>query len=399
MILDGEQLIPGLSIALPQVGPQCVLGIELNPYAAELARVTIWIGQIQWMLRHGWGLDKNPILQKLDQIANRDALLDESGSEVRWPAADVIVGNPPYLGSQRMLSELGENYVELLRTRFDGRVPGSADFVTYWVEKARACIETGPTTRAGLVTTNSVRHGANRKVLDRVRETGNIFEAWADEPWVVDGADVRVSLVCFESKGSVGVKKLDGKPVSDIFSDLTGPAPGGSAIDLTAAVRLQQNQGLAFQGPVKVGPFDIPGELAREWLRHPVNPNGKSNQNVLRPWANGLDISRRPSDTWIIDFGVDMSEEEAALFECPFEYVRLHVKPMRDQGRREGRKTYWWRHGETVPALRRALKPLGRFIATVRHSKHRSFVWLDARILPDSALVAVARDDDTLFGI
>src|SRR5262249_27596411 len=158
---------------------------------------------------------------------------------------------------------------------------------------------------------------------------------------------------------------------------------------------LKENKGIAFQGTSKVGAFDIPGALARQWLQVPLNPNGRPNSNVLRPWANGMDITRRPSDTWIIDFGVDMPEETAGLYELPFQYVVEHVKPTRVTLRREGYRKYWWRYAETRAGMRRALQPLARFILTPRVAKYRLFVWAEPSILPDSRLYAVAREDDT----
>src|SRR6185437_761396 len=120
--------------AFPSVGPENVMGIEINPYAAELARMTIWIGEIQWMMQHGFSHSR-PVLNKLDQIACRDALLNEDGTEAEWPAADYIVGNPPFLGDKKILMELGDEYVAKLRRVYDGRVPGGADLVTYWFAK------------------------------------------------------------------------------------------------------------------------------------------------------------------------------------------------------------------------------------------------------------------------
>src|SRR5664279_4915046 len=119
------------------------------------------------------------------------------GSEAEWPVCDAIVGNPPFLGDKVMRGELGGDYTDTLRKCYEGRVPGGADLVTYWFEKARAQIEGGKCTAVGLVATNSIRGGANRKVLDRIVETGRISDAWSDEPWVNDGAAVRVSLVSF----------------------------------------------------------------------------------------------------------------------------------------------------------------------------------------------------------
>jgi type II restriction/modification system DNA methylase subunit YeeA len=194
----------GLSPRVPVIGPEIVHGIEINPLAAELARTTIWIGDIQWRLRNGIYARPDPILRKLEAIECRDALMttkgDGSFAEAEWPAAEFIVGNPPFLGDKLMVAGLGESYVENLRRIFDGRVPGAADLVTYWFEKARANFEAGRTNIVGLVATNSIRGGANRVSLERIASVAAIFNAWSDEPWIVDGAAVRVSIVCFEQK-------------------------------------------------------------------------------------------------------------------------------------------------------------------------------------------------------
>ena len=152
-------------------------------------------------------------------------------------------------------------------------------------------------------------------------------------------------------------------------------------------------------GDVKGGAFDVPGDLAREWLRLPANPNGRPNGDVLKPWMNGMDITRRPSGRWIVDFGFAMDESAAALYEAPFQHVAEHVRSVRHRGRHKARARYWWRHVSPGPETWRALDGLKRYIATPRVAKHRLFVWLDTAICPDSALIAIARDDDTTFGI
>jgi type II restriction/modification system DNA methylase subunit YeeA len=396
-ILEAEQL--GLHRQNPDVGPEAVRGIEINPYAAELARVTVWIGEIQWMLNHGYSLNANPVLKPLDQIECRDAVLNPDGTEPEWPEADVIVGNPPFLGNKKMISVLGEEYVSQLRDLYEGRVPGGVDLVTYWFEKARAMLEAGKVERAGLVATNSIRGGWNRRVLERIRETGYIFDAWDDEPWIVEGAAVRVSLVSFAGKASVLPVRLDGEPVAEVYADLTArTAAAAPRLDLTRVGLLAENAGIAFQGPVKVGPFDVDGDLARQWLLVP-NTHGKPNSAVLRPWANGMDVTRRPSDTWIVDFGVGMTKVEAALYQAPFEYVRQHVKPLRDRNRDVHRREQWWLLGRSGEDLRAAVAPLSRYAATARVAKHRLFVWLPGILLPDCQLVIIARDHDTTFGI
>ncbi len=381
----------GLHREFPQVGPAAVLGIEINPYAAELARVSVWIGEIQWMLRNGFSASTRPILKPLHTIECRDALLNDDGSEAAWPRADVVIGNPPFLGANSMIGVLGHQYVARLRTVYAKDTEGAVDMVTYWFAKSWSAISSGRTSRAGLVATQSIRRGASQKVLGKIARQGRIFDAWDDEPWIVEGAAVRVCLICFSSNHS-DMARLDGHEVEEIYSDLS------SGLGLGEVRQLSENRNVAFQGPVKVGPFDIEGDLARHWLLQPPNANGRHNSDVLRPWANGADVTGRPSGRWIIDFA-EMTERQAAFYQAPFEYVRSHVKPLRDSNRRERRRRYWWQHGETVPGLRRAIADLTRFILTPRVAKHRVFAWGASRLLPDTRLVTIARDDNTIFGI
>ncbi len=246
VITEAEML--GLPRQFPLVGPENVLGIEINPFAAELARVSIWIGEIQWMLNHGFALSKSPILRNLDNIQLRDAVLNPDGSEPEWPTADVIVGNPPFLGGSKLLAALGNEYVTRLRTLYQGRVPGGADLVTYWFEKARAMIEIDKVKLAGLVATNSIRGGANRTVLARIGASGAIFTAWSDESWINEGAAVRVSLVAFGPKVDDREVILDGQRVGTIHADLTASTGGGEEVNLTLARALRANLGVCFMG-------------------------------------------------------------------------------------------------------------------------------------------------------
>src|SRR5690606_6836261 len=160
--------------------------------------MVVWIGYLRWNRANGYTSRQEPILEPLGNICLHDALMNEDGTECQWPEADFIIGNPPFIGGKRLRSELGDEYVEELFAAFDGRVPREADFVTYWFEKARARIEWGGSERAGLIATNSIRGGANRRVLQRIKDTGDIFLAWSDEPWILEGAAVRVSIVGFD---------------------------------------------------------------------------------------------------------------------------------------------------------------------------------------------------------
>jgi type II restriction/modification system DNA methylase subunit YeeA len=377
----------------PQVGPQAVLGIELNPYAAELARVVIWIGEIQWMLTNGFAYERDPILRPLDTIACRDAILDlsdpEHPREPSWPAADVIVGNPPFLGGKLLRNNLGDEYVDAIFRFYRHRVPAEADLVCYWHEKARTMLANRQLKRVGLLATQGIRGGANRRVLQRIKQTGDIFMAWSDEPWVVEGANVHVSIIGYDD-GTETERRLDGHPVTAINANLS------AGLDLTRVRRLPENLGIAFMGDTKGGPFDIPEELAREMLASP-NPDGRSNAEVVRPWANGLDVTRRPRRMWIIDFGTDMPLDQAALYEKPFEYVKAQVLPARLKSRTTIEE--WWLHERRRGEMRQALEGLTRYLATARLAKHRLFVWLPTATLPDSQLIVFAHDDDYFFGV
>ena len=390
----------GFQRAFPEIGPANVKGIEINPYAAELARVSVWVGEIQWMRRNGFSEARDPILKPLDTIECRDAILAPDNTEPEWPEADVVIGNPPFLGGKLLISNLGEGYVSRMFATYANRVPAEADLVCYWFEKAGQQIASGKANRAGLVATNSIRGGANRRALQAATDNRRIFEAWSDEPWVIDGAAVRVSLVCFSRAGdeSTAGSRLNGAAVDEIFADLTAQRDG-VGVDLTNVRGLAKNAGVAFMGDTKGGPFDIAGDLAREWLRLPANPNGRMNTDVLKPWVNGMDLTRRPAGKWVVDFGLSMSVGEAALYEEPFRWVQEHVWPAWAKQREAERRNQWWLHHRPRPNMWAALDGLSRYIVTPRVAKYRLFVWVDGRVCPDSATIAIARDDDTTFGI
>jgi hypothetical protein len=378
---------------LPQIGPEAVLGIEINAYAAELARVTIWIGEIQWMIRHGLGYRRDPILKSLHHIETRDALLDLSDPsnprEAEWPEAEFIVGNPPFLGGKWMRRAFGDVHLDTLFRVFDGRVPRNADFVTYWHEKARVQIERRRSRRAGLLATQGIRHSASRPVLDAIKGSGDIFFARADEPWILAGASVHISFVA-QDDGSEANRELDGQPVAAINPNLTA----GS--DVTQARRLLVNAATCFMSATKGGPFEIEATTAA-WMLAQPNPDGRANTDVLRPWMNAADLMGRSRGMWIIDFGVGMPEGEAALYEAPFEYVRQNVLPVRQKSRTTIES--WWQLERPRPEMRASIASLTRILVTPAVSRHRVFCWLGAHVLPDHRILVIARDDDYTLGV
>ena len=375
----------------PRVQPDQMLGLEINHYAAELARTALWIGYIQWHQANGFAYTQRPILTPLDTIRQTDAILDlsdpDNPAEPEWPAAEFIVGNPPFLGHVPFRETLGSYYADGLYALYGNRIPNFSDLCCYWFEKARAHIESGATKRAGLLATQTIRSQSSRPVLTRIKETGGIFDAVSDKDWILDGAAVHISIICFDDGSDVN-RSLDGTPVSSINSDLT------VGIDLTRAQRLATNSGIAFQGVTKVGAFDISEDVALAMMAQ-GNPHGRPNSDVIRRWINGADITQRSRNMWIIDFG-DMSLEQAALYEAPFEHIYAHVRPQRERSR--STISSWWLHERPRPKMRQALAPLERYIATPKVAKHRFFVWLSTEMLPSNLVIPVASDDDYMIG-
>lgn len=380
----------------PAVGPQQLYGIEINPYAFDLAQMTIWIGYLQWIHDNGFGWGNEPYLRLMDNFRHMDAILDRSDpdnpKEPDWPEAEFIIGNPPFLGGKRLRTELGDAYVDNMFTVFEDRVSRESDLVTYWFEMARNQIQKGKAKRAGLIATQAIRAGANRKVLERIKQHGDIFMAWSDREWVLDGADVRVSLIAFDGGHEIE-RELDGRPVQSIHSNLS------SAADITRARRLTTNQERCFMGDTKGGAFDIGDDVALPMLVLPSNPNGRCNSDVIRPWMNASDIVRRRRSMWLIDFGVDMEVRGASFFERPFEHVLRNVRPERAKNNRATYRERWWLHVEPRPALRAACANRSRYIATPRVAKHRIFIWCSSEIIPDSRIYLFALDSDYEFGV
>ncbi len=392
--LAGELGLP-MMMAISAPSPAQLYGIEINEYAHELAQATIWIGYIQWLRENGYGLPPEPVLRKLDNIHRMDAILafDAEGKPVEpeWPVADVVVGNPPFLGDKRMRGELGDEYVNSLRKLYEGQIPGQSDLVCYWLEKARSLIEVQKLNRVGLLATQGIRGGANRKVLERIKATGDLFWAQSDRDWILNGATVHVSMLGFDN-GQEKNKILDGQVVLTINADLT------SEFDLTLAKRLLENQSISFIGTQRTGPFDISDDIARKMLLSGGNPNNRPNSDVIRPWMNAMDLMGNSRNMWHIYFGIDIPLERAAEYEQPFEYAKKYVYPVRKDNRQNKLREQWWLFEKPHPAMMDALKGLSKYIATPMVSKHRVFVWLSIEVIPENLLVVFATESDYIFG-
>ena len=389
--LEAEAL--GLPRGFPQLGPEVVLGIELSSYAAELARVSVWIGEIQWMRRNGFEAAKNPILRTLNTIENRDAVLAPNGTRAIWPKADVVIGNPPFLGDKLLRRNLGDEYVEKLRNAYRKCLKNNVNLVVYWFAQANRHLEAKSATSIGLVATNTIRQPQNRVVLEDLFSIASPSSVWSDEEWTVDGANVRVSLICATLSNSTVM--LDGNKVSSISSDLRSDA---NQTDLTLAKSLTSSKGNSFFGFSLAGEFSISGATAREWLNK-SNPNQERNSKVLAPLVIGKDITERYRDTWVVNFSEFRNEFEASCFEAPFEHLKDHVFKVRQRNNRASRKKYWWLFGETRPALRAKLEAVNSYICTPERSKHRFFKIYSKSIAPEHRLVVFPSECFVLFGL
>ena len=413
---------------LPTVRPTQLHGIEINPYAAELAQVVIWIGYLQWMQANGFNVPRDPILEPLQSIECRDAILDLTDSEhpvpAAWPDTDFIVGNPPFLGDKLLRGGLGDEYVDMLFSVHQHAIPNGSDLCCYWFEKARGEVEmskalrkVGPDgkgryvdslgqrhskrhyleivnslgLRVGLLATQGIRGGGNREVLKRIKETGDIFLAWSDREWILDGASVHVSIIGFDD-GTETTRVLDTQSVASVNADLTRGA------DLTQSKTLAENADLSFLGSCKGGSFDIAQDETLRLLRAGGNPNRRSNTDVMRPVTNSSDLLRRNPPRWIID-NADLELPEACQYELPHAVVEERVRPVRERNRNRWLRENWWRPQRMRPEMRRAVVDLKRFLVTPTTAKHRVFVWLNHPTLPDHQLIVFARSDDSFFGV
>jgi hypothetical protein len=427
-------------LRMQEMGPQNFLGIEVKPWAREIAELTLWIGFHQFWKRHHAVQPPEPVLQDTGTLELRDAVLawdavrrvperdrpdptprianpvtgelmpDPSAKlpylehvnarPAAWPDADFIVGNPPFLGQFRQREALGDGYVEAIRTAYPD-VPDAADLVMYFVRNAALAVSGGRTIRAGLITTQSVTQKQNRQVLEAamLRGTRPVW-AVADHYWNDGGEDARVRVamtVLAQDPPRATLVRVDGEArvtetnlVHRLNSDLSAHAD----VPAAANMPLRANIGLSSPGFKLHGAgFVIQEEEAQMLLG--ADPRAT---DILRPFRNGKDFTTRPRGAFLIDFGL-MSEGEARQHPVLFDIVRDRVKPERDANKRATYAQFWWRFGEARRELRASLAGLSRYIVTAETAKHRLFEFLPGSFAPDNSLIVVADDDAFLLGV
>jgi hypothetical protein len=357
-------------------------GMDTDPFAVELARVTLMIARKVAHDRLGLTEQELP-LDNLDKnIVQADALFTP------WPEADAIIGNPPFLGGKYMRLNLGDEYIDQVLARFSD-VRDSVDFCSYWFRLAHDMLKDHG--YAGLVGTNSIRQGKSRRAtLDYIRNNGGyIHSAVSTQAWSGE-ANVHVSIVNWAKHQPDGCR-LDDQEVKTINTSLR------SALDVSDAARLQANRDYIFQGVIPIGKgFNVDPGQAENWLK-----NTPEYAAILRPYSVGANLAQRPAgrpDRWIIDFG-EKDLEEAEQYQVAFDQVKELVKPERDLNRRETRRLNWWRYGENAPKMRRALSGLTRFFAVPEVSKWSVFIVCEPSWLCSNLNKAVASEDYYVLGL
>jgi len=437
-----EEITGAPELAVEEVGPWQFHGIEVKAWAREIAELTLWIGYHQWWRRtHGHTQPPEPVLRDTGTLELRDAVLawdqviedpDRSrpdptprirssvtgemvpdpdatlpyreykgARQAEWPEADYIIGNPPYMGRGRQREAFGDGYVDAIRSAYPD-VPDNADYVMYWWYKAAQRVASSETTRAGLITTNSIREKHNREVIEDAREEGaHVIWAAADHPWVGEtgSADVRVAMtvVAPPQDDAVLVEVDDSaalvaeRSVPALHSDLTADANVAEA----SAQPLLANEGLSSQGFILVGTagFVVDGEEARR-----LKEQNEESRGLIRPYMTGRDLSQHRRDQYVIDFGL-RDEEAAKEHPVLYDIIRDRVKPMRDANARASYREYWWRYGEPRSSFRPALEGLDRYIGTVETAKHRVFTFLPAEVATSHKIICIALEDYYHLGV
>jgi hypothetical protein len=429
------------------VDPHQFLGLEINPRAAAIAELVLWIGYLQWHFRtQGQGLPPSPILKDFRNIECRDAVLvhdgldyalDDKGIAVsrwdgrtlkthpvtgeqvpdeaarvpleryknprqaEWPAADVVVGNPPFIGAATMRAALGDGYVDSLRGAWQA-VPESADFVMFWWHHAAQLVAQGKLARFGFITTNSLRQTFNRRVVQTALDSGvHLAFAVPDHPWVdsADGAAVRIAMTVAapgagEGRLSTVTAEHEGK--GEGLEVELAECTGTIHADLKVGADVTASQALRANGDVSNRGFCLFGA---GFIVKPEDAAQLEADAPIKHYRNGRDLTERPRGVCVIDlFGHD-ADAVRRRWPATYQWVLERVKPERDHNKREVRKRNWWLFGEPNPKLRQQLTGLPRYIATVETAKHRVFQFLDATIAPDNMLIAIALDDAYVLGV
>lgn len=434
------------------ITPENFLGIEINPRAAQIAQLVLWIGYLQWHFRVNGEerMPPEPVLRDVKTIENRDALIewnrrelerDKIGKPVtrwdgmttkphpltgkqvpdetaqvevyryinpkpaKWPKADFIIGNPPFIGGKDVRERLGSGYFEaLFRTT---KVAESADFVMHWWDRAALTVRKHKARRFGFVTTNSITQTFSRRVialhLDALDPLSITF-AIPDHPWVSERGDAAVRIAM--TIGMAGkwwgllLKVTDERdaPAMIDFDMYNGPIHSDLTVGaaVAAAKALRSNEGIASPGVKLHGDGFIVSEAEAERLGLGSVPGASA---VIRDYRNGRDLASRAREVKVIDlFGLAEAEAQTR-FPAIYNHVHSTVFPHRSSNNRASYREKWWTFGEPRADLRKALQGLPRYIATIETAKHRVFQFLPAAVTADNKLIVIPLADAFDLGV
>jgi hypothetical protein len=412
--------------AEPRVGPQQFLGLELNPRAAVIAELVLWIGWLRWRMKNDAEAAPTPVLKQFGNInfgghAGYDAVLrhkptgepDTDNPMIPdWPEAEFIVGNPPFIGKGAQMREaLGNDYVEAL-WQANPRVPKSADFVMQWWDRAahQLTAERSPLIRFGFVTTNSITQPFNRRVIESYLNDGtlSLVRAVPEHPWTKatkDAAAVRIAMTVAERGTHEGLLT---EILSEGALDTDNPnleeitVPGrinpdlSVGADVTSTGPLASNEGISNTGMLLAGQGF---KLSASEARHLRNLDGPNSDDVIRPYVGGGELMDRPKGRFVIDF--DGYDETAARRRYPaaYQHILRSVKPERDENSQKSRREKWWLFGRSNAQLRAAKLGLARFVATVETAKYRVFQFVDGATVPDHMAITISTDEAFHLGV
>lgn len=418
--LGGQQALAGLD--RHEVDPHQFLGLEVNARARHIAELVLWIGYLQWHIRNNRSLPGEPVLRDYRNIRTMDAVLAHDGVDSKgnfvnprrpdWPEADYIVGNPPFIGGKDIRSKLGDHYAEAL-WKAHADMNDSADFVMYWWDRAAELLTCNGTRlkRFGLVTTNSITQVFQRRTVERhltAKQPVSLLLAIPDHPWTKaskQAAAVRIAITVAAAGTHEGVLQevvaeegLDTDEPKLTFSTTLGRINSDLTvgIDLSVAKALGSNSGLSSRGMMLFGAGFI---VTAQEAQHLGLGRRTDLDLYIRPYRNGRDLTSTPRGLMAIDlFGLS-SEQARERYPEVYQHLLQAVKPERDKNRDADIKARWWLFGRTRDEIRPALKGLLRYIATVETAKHRVFQFLEASILPDNKLIAIATENAFHLGV
>jgi len=438
------------------VVPDHFKGLEIKPWAAEIAQLVLWIGHLQWEINHDrLGTLEEPILGEQRSIERQDAIISHTGTRVRtdsagkpvlkwdgkttlvspttgelipdpsatvesvvydevkvanWPDADFIVGNPPFVGNKVMRFILGDGYVDAVRAAYPD-IPDTVDYVMYWWHRAAEAVRLGRAERFGFITTNSIRQTFNRQVISfhlDAKPSLGLSAAIADHPWIDEtgSAAVRIAM-------TVGVRSDTPGPFPGVWGRVVSEGANAEDVavswqmvprihadlsgggDVGSAVPLKSNEGISFQGMNLVGKGFRVDMAALERMGY----DSDNLPPIVRPYLNNRELMGKRKHRMVIDAYGLTAEELGDSYPPLYQWLVDRVKPERDQNPREGRRRRWWLFGETVGRLRKKLVGCDRFFVTGETSKHRVFVAMAIETCPDHQLYAFALDDGVFLGV